>query len=208
MHPTRRAILDVLKRKGRGSLRELAADLDLVPVTLRSHLLSLETNGLVVKSGVRGQRGRPYHVYALTTDAEERVFPKQYDDLALQLMNGVSQMEQEGLLQSFVERVAENMAAARRFRIEGKSTKQRIAEVVRIVEEMGGDAELTETEDGYLVREHNCPYLRVSRQSSHVCEIERRLVSKLVGGPVELGAHRLRNGATSCSFTIPRSCAS
>jgi predicted ArsR family transcriptional regulator len=203
MHPTRRAILDVLKRCSSASLKELASDLGLVPVTVRAHVQALESTALVASSDVRGQRGRPYRVYTLTLKAEEQFFPKQYDDLALQLLSGVAQIEGKEALQLLVDRVAENMAAAQRPRVEGKPIEQRVAEVTRIFEETGGAAELTETEEGYVVQEYNCPYLRVSRQSAHVCEIDRRRVSKLVGAPVELSPSRLRDGAPSCAFIIP-----
>ena len=203
MHPTRRAILDVLKRRGSASLKELASDLGLVPVTVRAHMRALERAALVASSDVRGQRGRPYRVYSLTLKAEEQFFPKQYDDLALQLLSGVAQIEGQEALQLLVDRVAENMAAAQRPRVEGKPIEQRVAEVTRMFEESGSAADLTETDEGYIVQEYNCPYLRVSRQSVHVCEIDRRLVSKLVGAPVELGPSRLRDGAPSCAFIIP-----
>ena len=75
MHPTRRAILDVLKRRGSASLKELAKDLNLVPVTVRAHVQALESAALIASSDVRGQRGRPYRVYSLTSKRKSSSSP-------------------------------------------------------------------------------------------------------------------------------------
>ena len=202
VHKTRRAILDLLKRRGSASVEALARELALIPVTARPHLRVLEEEGLISGTDVRGQRGRPYRVYRLTPRAEEQYFPKQYDTLALQLLSTLAEKEGHESLQVLMDHVAENMAAPQRARVEGKPFAPRVAEVARILAETGGTAELQPTADGYVVREYNCPYLQVSRQSAQVCEIDRRLVSKLAGAPVQLDSDRLRDGAARCSFVI------
>ncbi|HEV2126701.1 MAG TPA: hypothetical protein VGW38_28415, partial [Chloroflexota bacterium] len=70
-----------------------------------------------------------------------------------------------------------------------------------LIDQQGGAAEWERSSDGYIVREHNCPYLGVSRQSDHVCEIDRQVMAQLVGAPVHV-SQRLRDGAVSCDFHI------
>ena len=59
------------------------------------------------------------------------------------------------------------------------------------------------TPDGYVVRERNCPYISVSRHDAHVCELDRQVIARLAGTDVSV-SQRLRDGAESCVFVIPR----
>jgi predicted ArsR family transcriptional regulator len=206
MQRTRRAILDHLKRKPGATLQELASAGGIAPITARSHLAILLDAGLVEATAVRPGRergrgrGRPARRYALT-EAADAYFPKGYDRLALSLLAGLSQLEGHEAIEALVDHVAGGMAAGYGERVEGKSLPERVAAIAEIIEEQGGAAEWAPTEEGYVVREHNCPYLTVSRCYDHVCEIDRRLVQKLAGTPVAV-TQRLRDGADSCDFVI------
>jgi predicted ArsR family transcriptional regulator len=203
MQRTRRAILDYLKRKPGATLQELATAGGIAPITARSHLAILLDAGLVQATAVRqgrGRRGRPARRYSLT-EAADAYFPKGYDRLALSLLAGLSQLEGDEALEALVEHVAGGMAAGYGERVEGKSLPERVAAIAEIIEEQGGAAEWAPTAEGYVVREHNCPYLSVSRCDDHVCEIDRRLVQRLAGAPVAV-TQRLRDGADSCDFVI------
>jgi predicted ArsR family transcriptional regulator len=201
MQRTRRAILDYLQRNPGATLEELAAAGGIAAITARSHLAILTEAGLVQATAVRGGRGRPARRYALT-DAADAYFPNGYDRLALGLLAGVSQLEGAAAV-ALVDHVAEGMAAGYARRVKGKALPERVAAIAEIIEEQGGAAEWAATEDGYVVREHHCPYPSVSRCSDHVCEIDRRLVEKLAGTSVAV-TQRLRDGAESCDFVITR----
>jgi predicted ArsR family transcriptional regulator len=200
MQRTRRAILDYLKRKPGATLDELAEAGGIAPITARSHLAILIDAGLVLATAVRQGRGRPARRYTLT-EAADAYFPKQYDRLAVSLLSGLSQLEGRAAVEALVDHVAGGMAAGYGPRVEGKSLAERVVAIAEIIEEQGGAAEWAATAEGYVVREHNCPYLSVSRCSDHVCEIDRRLVAKLAGAEVEV-TQRLRDGADSCDFVI------
>ena len=64
--PTRRAVLDLLKRNGPQTVAQLGAALGLSGVAVRRHLETLEHVGLVQQTTRPQARGRPAYVYALT----------------------------------------------------------------------------------------------------------------------------------------------
>jgi predicted ArsR family transcriptional regulator len=202
MQRTRRAILDHLKRKSGATLDELASAGGIAPITARSHLAILTDAGLVRATEVRQGRGRPARRYSLT-EAADVYFPKHYDRLALSLLASLSHLEGQEAVVALVDHVADAMAASYEPRVEGKSLADRVAAIAEIIEEQGGAAEWETTAEGYVVREHHCPYPSVSRCSDHVCEIDRRLVEKLAGTSVAV-TQRLRDGAESCDFVIAR----
>jgi predicted ArsR family transcriptional regulator len=138
------------------------------------------------------------------TEAAEAHFPKQYDALAVSLLSSVAQLEGESGLNALIDHVAGQMAAPYEPRVRGKPLPVRLAVVANMITERGGVADWARTDDGYVVREHNCPYPSASRCSDHVCEIDRQLVAKLTGTPVTV-TQRMRDGAESCAFVIPNS---
>jgi predicted ArsR family transcriptional regulator len=203
MQRTRRVILDYLKRNPGATLVQLATAAGIVPITARSHVAVLLEDGLLRTVDVRGPRGRPHHCYYLT-DAAEAYFPKQYDALAVSLLSSVAQLEGERGLNTLLDHVAGQMAAPYLPRVQGKPLPVRLPVVASMITERGGVADWARTDEGYVVREHNCPYPSASRCSDHVCEIDRRLVEKLTGAPVTV-TQRMRDGAESCTFVIPNS---
>ena len=206
MQRTRRVILDHLKRHPGASLDELSGVTGTAEITTRSHVNLLMEQGLLSATEERGRRGRPFRRYHLTDEAEA-FFPKQYDQLAVDLLTGMSDLGGTAGVSALIEHVAGLMAATHRPRVEGLPLDRRVAAVSKIVDEQGGAAEWEVTPDGYIVRERNCPYHAVSRQDDHVCELDRQMIANLTGAPVRV-TQRLRDGADSCVFVIAKESAS
>jgi predicted ArsR family transcriptional regulator len=200
MQRTRRAILDHLKRHPGATVEELAIAARVAPITVRAHLAALGGGALLRSEDVRGARGRPFRRYFLT-EAAEAHFPKHYDVLATSLLEGLEEIESSGSVRALVSHVASGTASRYRRRVDGKSLRERVEVIAEIIEEQGGAAEWEQAGQSYVIREHNCPYLSVSRCSDHVCEMDRQVVEKLAGVDVRV-TQRLRDGAESCDFVI------
>ncbi len=201
MQRTRRQILDILKKRGRATLEELAREVALSPVTVRVHLSVLQRDDLVNVEEVRGRVGRPYFVYSLTEEAED-LFPKRYHVLANRLMVGIDEVLSPELRGSLLGHIAEKWAAERSPRLAGKGLTEKVAEIAQIRTEEGAIADWEKVEGGYLLRQYNCPNLLVSRAHSQVCAIEEDYLGRLVGAPlVRQGC--IGQGDRVCSFLIP-----
>ena len=87
--PTRRAVLDLLKRNGEQTVAQLGAALALSGVAVRRHLEVLEHVGLVQQTTRPQGRGRPAYVYALTEMGHD-LFPRNYDQLVAQLLEAAT----------------------------------------------------------------------------------------------------------------------
>jgi predicted ArsR family transcriptional regulator len=200
MQKTRRSMLDHLKRHPGATVDELAAASGIAPITARGHLAVLKDQELIRSREVRGRRGRPFRQYFLT-EAAEAYFPKQYEQLAAGLLSGLSELEGNDGLRVLIAHVANQTAAQHLPRMAGRPFPDRVKLVASLLDEQGGATELERSDEGFVVREHNCPYLSVSLQSDHVCELDRQVISHLVGAPVRV-SQRLRDGAESCAFHI------
>ncbi|MGE5620466.1 MAG: helix-turn-helix transcriptional regulator [Sphingomonadaceae bacterium] len=202
MQRTRRQILDILKKRGRATLEELAREVALSPVTVRVHLSVLQRDDLVGVEEVRGRVGRPYFVYSLTEEAED-LFPKRYHVLANRLLSGLDGVLSQETKQALFDHVAERWAAERAPRLTGRGLAEKVAEVARIRCEEGAIADWEKVEQGYLLRQHNCPNLAVCRVHAQVCRLEEQYISRLLGvSLIRQGC--IGQGDRVCAFLIPK----
>ncbi len=200
MQRTRRQILDILKKRGRAALDELARDVGLSPVTVRVHLSVLQRDDLVKVEEVRGRVGRPHFMYSLTEDAED-FFPKRYHALANRLLTSLADTLPQESVQAVLDHMAETWAVERAVRLAGKDLATRIAEVTQIRTEEGAMADWEQVDGSFWIRQHNCPSLLVSRLHPLVCEVEQQYLSKMLGAPLKR-AGSIALGDRVCAYQI------
>jgi predicted ArsR family transcriptional regulator len=178
---TRGQIVSLLRRASQ-TVDELAAALGLTDNAIRSHLATLERDGLVAQRGVRRGRGKPALAYELTPEAEV-LFPKAHASVLAELVRTLEEhlgtAEAEAVLRTVGRRLA-----ARRAPPEG-DLETRLAAAVQLLNELGGLAEL-ETRDGdYYVRGYSCPLGAAAHERPQLCQLAEELVSEVVGAPVQ-----------------------
>ncbi|GBC81976.1 hypothetical protein HRbin10_01094 [bacterium HR10] len=200
---TRRQILDLLKRRGRATVEEMAAALNITPMGVRRHLLALENAALVRIEIERRPMGRPTYVYKLTEEAEA-LFPKGYHHLVLDLLECVAAREGMERVDELFERRKERWIATYAPRLEGKTLEERVAEVARIMSENGYMARWQKTERGYVLTEHNCAIAHVARAYPQPCRTELAFFRELLGVEVTRVNH-IASGGTCCSYVIHES---
>jgi predicted ArsR family transcriptional regulator len=199
---TRREILNILKRRGRATLEELATGVGLVPVTVRAHLNVLERDDLVCYEEVRGKVGRPYYVYSLTEDADS-LFPKSYPTVANRVLDSLAAISDPGAMSNLAEHIAEGWAKEKEARLAGKDLATKVREVASIRTEEGAWAEVEKAEDGYVLTQYNCPCPQVaSRHSEITCAAELAYLRRLLGPGVERVTWS-QAGARNCRYHVP-----
>lgn len=201
MQPTRWEILQLLKRRGRATVDELAKALNMTLMGVRLHLVVLDRDGYVQRSTVRQKPGRPALVYSLTPKAED-IFPKRYDLLAEKLLEAVVQESLPSAPRQVLEMAARSMAAPLAVGLNGAGLEQRVDRVGRILDEIGAFTSWERAEGGYLIHQYNCLFYRVALRNRDVCSIDDMLLKEMLGVEV----HRrecLLDGTGRCSFYIP-----
>ncbi len=169
---------------------------------VRPHLESLTADGLVTANPVRGRPGRPRYRYHLTTKGHES-FERTYDDLASCMVDAVLELGGESLLRAVLERHERRQLDKYIPRVRGLPFDLRVREVARILDECGYMVELEATDDGYRLREHNCPVSRVAEGCGAACESELQFIRKLVQADVEQLVVSPR-GDQACCYAIRR----
>lgn len=195
-------ILQHLKRQGSATIPEMARALDLSVETVRAHLRSLGSEGLVERRGSRGSGpGRPEIVYGLMEAADD-LFPSQEGRLLQDLARFLEARGQSDLVRAFfAEQVARRRAGVRE-RLEGLAGDERLEEVARVLTEEGFMADVVTDETGRRVlRLSHCPLRNLVDVTQMPCRAELELVREMVGSTLARVRH-MPAGDHACCYAV------
>ena len=195
----RHRVLQALREAGPPTAEELAVRLGGGPVAMRVHLRQLVAEGLVDHEPDRKAMGRPARRFRLTPAADAR-FPKQYDLLALKLMESVA----EDLGPAALERVLsrwEDLLHAHLDATLPKDPAARRAALAAHQASYGFMPALQEAATGSTLLEKNCPIAQVAARFPTICDHEAALFARVLGEPVALTGCQARGDAV-CAFRL------
>ncbi|HEU4933327.1 MAG TPA: ArsR family transcriptional regulator [Pyrinomonadaceae bacterium] len=194
---TRGQIVTIL-RSAPGTVDELAEKLNLTDNAVRAHLSTLERDGLVRQSGLRRGPRKPHFTYVLTDEAD-KLFPKAYDALLNQLIavlkTRLSPPEIESALREVGRAMAANAPAGQSAKLES-----RVQSALKVLEAIGGAAEVTKYEDKFVIEGSGCPLAAAVTVHPEVCRLAESLVAEIVKAPVH--EYCDRDGRPKCRFEI------
>ncbi len=202
MSDTRTRILQLLKMRAHMSISQLTDALHISSMGIRQHLAILEDEGLVEYEREKQGRGRPYHLYKLTAEANN-LFPTTYANFAVELMHEVAKFNGPRFINKVFRSRMQSQIHSYRQRLQGKPLPERIKELAIIRDEEGYMARADEDNTDYLLTEHNCPIAAIAEEYPHVCEIELALFRQALGTKVYRREH-LMQGGHKCCYRIPK----
>jgi len=186
-------ILATLKRTGSRSVDDLAAALQLAPMTVRQHLTALERDALVSAVESRNGAGRPKHLYSLT-ERGDAAFPRRYDRFASLLLSELQELDPQTLAAStngdrmgaVLDRLALREVEQHIGRLGEMEMLARAVATAAVLHEIGGFAEAIETAAGVEIRDYNCVYRGLRPEETGPCAWHGRLASLLLQQPVDI----------------------
>jgi predicted ArsR family transcriptional regulator len=201
---TRQNILQLLRRQGQMTAIELSQSLRIGAVGVRQHLALLERDGLVEVSDLRRSVGRPSHLYTLTPEAE-RYFPKNYDKLALDVLQQVEEQYGEEAVETILTARRKKIAQKIAPRLAGKSLTEKVLELTHILADMGYMCEYQQYDDGtHVIIEHNCPIDCIARLHPQFCMHEIELYKELLDVGIDRDSTIASDGSC-CRYIISAS---
>jgi predicted ArsR family transcriptional regulator len=193
---TRGAVLARL-RCAEQTVEELATALDLTPNAIRLHLQRLERDGLVAVSGTRRQEGvgKPAQVFGIAPGADQR-FSRAYAPVLGALLAVLAERLEPAVVEALAREAGRRLAAD----IAVSATARPDAAVRRILEDLGGQAEVTRQPGGLLVEGCGCPLSEVTRGGPVACEAMQTLLATALGRPVTESCDR--GARPRCRFLV------
>ncbi len=199
MQETRWLIVERLRMQGSQTVEDLVESLGVTRTAVTSHLSALAADGLVARQGLRPGRRRPSMLYVLTP-AADRLFPKSYDDFAEELLRAVGK-EGPDRIRRLLRRVADQWIARDLPRVKDLRGRERLEHAKEILAERGFMPVLESSRTGYVLREHNCPAMRLAVAHPEVCDMVHRWLEALFGTSLTR-TRCLRQGDPFSAYTI------
>jgi predicted ArsR family transcriptional regulator len=186
---TRHKILDYLKRNRTVSSRELARALHMTPANARHHLGILAADGRAeVVSQRRGGRGRPEKVYRLAGTLIGDNLSVLADAL---LAEASGKVEMEALGKRIVGVNA----------VSSQPLMRRLASAVERLNAMHYQSRWEAGAEGPRIVLGHCPYAAVIAKHPELCQMDKAMLAKLLGGEVRQTA-KLEKGAGGLPYCV------
>lgn len=195
----KRSLLLSLKRAGPATIARLAAETGVTREAVRQQLVELTAEGLAVKTTAARGVGRPTGTYGLAPAAEP-LFPKAYDELAVELLDAAADELGPAALKKILARMAAERVRRWLPAMKGKSLAERVR-VLRGVYRDGDPFMRAEAGDPPRLVETNCPFFAVASKRPALCSMTVSTLSRLLGRRVTR-AERFQNGDGRCAFLI------
>ncbi|HME82902.1 MAG TPA: helix-turn-helix domain-containing protein [Candidatus Eremiobacteraceae bacterium] len=198
---TRGRIVESLQRRGPQTVAELAAGHELTNNAIRQHLARLERDGLVVEATERRGPTKPSLVFSLTAEGR-RLFPQRYSTLLNAVLEEIGATQGREKVKEIFHSIGQRSARKYARRFEGKGLQERVAELTAILREQGVVADYESAPDGFVLREHTCPFRDTVATNPEVCSVVHALMEEVLPAKAEQRLSIAR-GDDTCEFAIP-----
>jgi DeoR family transcriptional regulator, suf operon transcriptional repressor len=196
-------VLVLLQRQGASTIKELEEALGVTATAVRQQIGNLLAENLIEQRQERSGRGRPRHVYSLTTKGRA-LFPHHYDEFTNSLLGEILVTEGPQKVADLLEGMGRRLAEQYARHIASQAPADRAQELIDLMNAKGILAEVQVEPDGIFFQEYNCPYYDLARQYRAICDMEQDMISLVVRQPVELLSCTL-DGHHGCQFRMDRS---
>ena len=206
--PTRRALLDAFKQHGPSTIAELAGRLGMSGEAIRQQLVQLQREGwveaIVERAGpARAEAsaaGRPPARFRLT-ESGDHLFPKNYDALAVMLLDAVAGELGKPAFEKVLAAIADGRVREWEPRMRGLTLAERVQALKAVYGTGDPYMEVEKVRGGFRLIERNCPFLNIARQRPALCSVTVSALSRLLGVRV-VREERFQHGHGRCVFRV------
>jgi predicted ArsR family transcriptional regulator len=191
-----------LLRRSAQTVEDLAASLGLTDNAVRSHLATLERDGIVRQEGVRRSAGagKPPTLYELHPDAEV-LFSRAYAPVLRTVMDVMLAELPADKTDAILRRVGHELAT----QIGGKATgdlNARVRAAASVLKALGAEVDVVEVDGQLRIRGAGCPLASAVATQPRVCLAVETLVADVSGEPARSCCEH--GGRPRCCFAIDR----
>lgn len=201
MQDTKQRILTLLKVNGGLTTSDLSSMLGISATAVRRHLNTLEAQDLISHRTEQRGMGRPSFIYELT-DGASSIFPQSYAAFATSLLQDIVDLDGADKLDDLFERRQEKRRKEYLLRTGGDTLSERVASLARLLESEGRMTTWEKLDDSrFILREHNCPILRVAEKFDQPCRCEISLFREVLQADIKRINH-IPEGDIACVYEI------
>lgn len=192
----------MLKKSGPLTVLEIAKELGISQIAVRRHIGMLERDHLIEAAIQRQAMGRPTTVYSLSERGEHH-FPRNYGDFTLEILKDLEK-EQAELIHLLFRRRKERLLSEMRRQLQHvERFEERLTRLAEVQDQKGYMVEVVDEEDGFLLKEHNCPISNVAKEYRIACLCELEMFREVLGTDVNR-IECYAEGDNYCAFKIEK----
>jgi predicted ArsR family transcriptional regulator len=195
---TRGRIVSLL-RGATKTVNELAEELELTDNAVRSHLPTLERDGLIRQCGLQRGTRKPHFAYELAPEGEN-LFPKAYDALLNQLIAVLEGRLGPEALEAILREVGRSIAAQQSSAKPEDDLDSRAQRALRALSDLGGSARIEREDDKLFISSTACPFAAVVTEHPDVCQLAEALIAQIMETKVR--EHCDRQDVPKCRFAV------
>lgn len=201
--PTKQKILTLLKKSEWMTVSELSKQMGITPMAVRQHLMALEKKGIIHYEVKKYGIGRPVFLYKLT-DKAHNLFPAAYGKFLNEMFQALEELDGKKKIDRLFQFRKERLLEQKRRDTAGcRTLGEKVATLTEELNREGYMAELAETDEGFVLKQFNCPIRGVAAEYDQPCRYELELYRDLFEQDVtRLMCQQL--GDPSCTYLIPR----
>ena len=147
-----------------------------------------------------GKVGRPVDVFSLS-DQGRRLFAQGTGDFARWLLDELADTEGESKLRSVIAGVGRRMLRQLRPQVGDGPPQERVRRLGELLRKDGALNDVVTSDRGVTLKIHTCPYHGLGDGRRLICEMEREMVSELVGAEARL-KRCSAGGAAGCEMEV------
>ncbi len=196
-------ILQIVKRDGSVTAKQLSSELGMTTMGARQHLQGLEDEDILSTHDVKVKVGRPTRHWALTQKGHEQ-FADRHGELTVQFIEAVEHIfGKEGLEKVTSEREKLTLQNYRQHLASCDSLESKLQKLVSLREQEGYMAELEQDEYGFILIENHCPICKAATRCPSLCQSELNVFQTLLGSEtcIERTEHII-SGQRRCIYRI------
>ncbi len=194
-----RTMIALLRKAPSMTICELTETMGVTATAVRQRLNRLMTLEMLERTHADEGRGRPSHHYALT-EKGQRSSANNLGDLAVVLWEEVQKIPDVETRQRVISGAVQRLAEKYESETKGQSVEDRMRSVVEMFAQRQIPISL-ETSDGLpVIKVDGCPYPTLAQDNHDICDMEKELLSKVIGHPIDRCQCR-QDGDPCCTFS-------
>lgn len=202
---SKKQLLDLIKREGIVTVGRAEEHSGLAKTTLREHFLQLEKDGYVERTYKRKGPGRPSLQYELSAKGHQ-LYPSSESKLTRRFIRFLKEEGEEELIRTFFEQFWEERyrkAKQRMDKYDPDQKSERLDALLEMLKEEGFMPEIEHDMDDKClkIKECNCPFSEVIKETRLPCELEAKFYKKIYGKQTERISF-IAEGDYSCTYRV------
>lgn len=196
-----REILEHLHRVGGADIQELCDQLGVTRNAVRQRVGRLETMEFVRHEVQSQGRGRPRHIYEITSEGLHSL-GENYRELAMVLWQSILSVEDDATRDAILASVRDALAERFRRDLTARGTlDDRLDQLADEMKSSGFHVESDHSDGLHILRECSCPFPMLADVDDTICQVERQVLEQVLGTSVAFRS-RCRDGDQCCEFQV------